>query len=42
MMDALEFRSEDRAFGVSIGAETLTKVLNSCRDLAPVETGGYS
>ena len=38
-MDALEFRSEDGAFGVSIGPETLTKVLNSCRALAPVETG---
>lgn len=40
MMDAFGFRSENGAFGVSIKSETLTEVLNSCRDFAPAETGG--
>jgi integrative and conjugative element protein (TIGR02256 family) len=39
-MDAFEFRSEDGAFGVSIGPETLTNVLKECHDSAPAETGG--
>ncbi len=40
MTDAFAFRSEDGAFGVSIGPKTLAKILNSCRDFAPAETGG--
>ena len=34
------FQSEDGAFGISIRTETLEEILGSCRDFAPVETGG--
>lgn len=40
MTDAFNFQSEDGTFGVSIKPETLTEVLNRCRDFAPAETGG--